>query len=210
MKNSHPSDDFAGGRSPNEGFRAAVPVLYVRLYRLDEHSQGRERSTPDRLPRDDVKPDFYLVQPGTAGRREMEGYLGMFGEPGVHVVSGVCRQIVQDDMNLSVWVPRDDGVHELEELLNAAPRVALTDHLAGDGVQRGEQVRRAVPHVVVGAFLGLGEVDRQHWLGAIQGLDLRLLAKAQHTAPHRRIEVEPDHIEHLRLEVRIGRQLEGA
>src|SRR5690242_4954992 len=31
-----------GVRSANEGCRAAVPVLYVRLDRLDEHSQGPE------------------------------------------------------------------------------------------------------------------------------------------------------------------------
>src|SRR5215203_2555166 len=68
VKDSDAGNDVAGSRCPGERFRAAVPVLDVRLDRLDEYAEGGERAAPDRLPRDDVEPDFYLVQPGTAGR----------------------------------------------------------------------------------------------------------------------------------------------
>ena len=40
-----------------------------------------------------------------------------------------------------------------------------------------EQVRRAVPHVVMGALLGLPEVDRQHRLRPVQRLHPRAVYK---------------------------------
>ena len=50
MKNLDASADLVGGRCPDEGFRAAVPVLYVRLDRLDEHSEGwRDVNVPRRI-----------------------------------------------------------------------------------------------------------------------------------------------------------------
>src|SRR5690242_12552683 len=152
VKDPDAGDDLAGSRCPREGFRVAVPVLDVRVDRLDEEAEGGERAAPDRLPGDDVEPDFYLVQPGTAGRGEMKGDTGMIGEPGVHVSSLVCRQVIQHDMDLAVAIPCDHGVHEPEELLGAPPLIALAEHLTGSGVQRGEQVRRAVAYVVMGAL----------------------------------------------------------
>src|SRR6188472_735990 len=112
VKNPDAGDDLAGGRCPREGFRVAVPVLDVRRDRLDEDAEGGERAAPDRLPGDDVEPDFHLVQPGTAGRGKMKGDTWMLGEPGVDVVAFVCRQVVQDDMELAVAVSGDDFVHE--------------------------------------------------------------------------------------------------
>src|SRR5215207_548045 len=55
VKDSDAGDDVAGSRCPGERFRAAVPVLDVRLDRLDEYAEGGERAAPDRLPRDDVR-----------------------------------------------------------------------------------------------------------------------------------------------------------
>ena len=62
----------------------------------------------------------------------------------------------------------------------------------------------------MGTLLGLGEVDRQHRLRPVQGLHLGLLVDRQHDRTHRGIQVEPDDIGHLGLEVRIVRQLEAA
>jgi hypothetical protein len=54
---------------------------------------------------------------------------------------------------------------------SAPSRVGLhAEHLAGADVQRGEQVRCAVPDVVLSAFLGDVELDREHRLGAVQRL----------------------------------------
>src|SRR5215203_1692265 len=101
VKDSDAGDDVAGSRCPGERFRAAVPVLDVRLDRLDEYAEGGERAAPDRLPRDDVQPDFYLVQPGTAGRGTMKGDAWMLGKPVVHVIPFVC-----DRLSRTTWISR--------------------------------------------------------------------------------------------------------
>ena len=49
VKDPDAGDDFAGSRCPCERLRVAVPVLDVRLDRLDEHAKGGERAAPDRL-----------------------------------------------------------------------------------------------------------------------------------------------------------------
>ena len=57
--------------------------------------------------------------------------------------------------------------------------VALANHLAGPGVQSGEEGRGAVAHVIMGAPLHLARAQRQERLGAVQGLDLGLFVHAQ-------------------------------
>ena len=73
------------------------------------------------------------------------------------------------------------------------------------------RVRRfggAVPHVVVGAFLGLPGLHRQRLLGPVQGLDLGFLVDAEHDRVLRRVEVQPDHIGDLGDQLGIGGELE--
>ncbi len=97
----------------------------------------------------------------------MEPILRMLGKPGRHFITEMRGQVVHHDMNFMALVRRDGDVHELEELLAAATRITLADHLAGSHVQRREQIRRAVPHVVVSPLLRLAEGDRQQRLRPI-------------------------------------------
>src|SRR5215216_6137569 len=99
VKNPDAGDDLAGSRCPREGFRVVVPVLDVLLDCLDEDAEGGECAAPDRLPGDDVEPDFYLVQPGTAGRREVKGDVWVRGEPGVHVIP-----LWVDRLSRTTWI----------------------------------------------------------------------------------------------------------
>lgn len=69
-------------------------------------------------------------------------------------------------------------------------------------VQRGEQIRRAVSHVVVAALLDRVERDRQHPLGPVEGLDLGFPIARQHHRPARRIEAEARHVGYLGGELR--------
>ncbi len=57
--------------------------------------------------------------------------------------------------------------------------MTLADHGAGFTGERGNQAAGAVALVIVRAPLGPPGPQRQQWLGAIQGLDLRLLVGAQ-------------------------------
>ncbi|MFJ1656889.1 hypothetical protein ACIOC2_37215, partial [Streptomyces sp. NPDC088337] len=96
---------------------------------------------------------------------------------------------------------------------NVAPfrfGLAFPEHLAGGDVERGEQVRGAVPDVVVGAFLGRVEGHRQHRLGPVQGLHLGLLVERQHDRAAGRVQVQPDDVGDPLRERRVLRDLEGA
>jgi hypothetical protein len=79
---------------------------------------------------------------------------------------------------------------------------------AGRDVERGEETRRAVAHVVVGPSLDRALSERQHRLGPVEGLDLGLLVDREDDRPLGRGEIEPDDVADLRLELRIGAELE--
>ena len=75
-------------------------------------------------------------------------------------------------MDLLVDVQLHGFVKEVEEVLPGPGRATLAEHLAGFYVERSEQVRRAVPHVVVGLLLRLPAVQLQRRLDPVQRLDL--------------------------------------
>jgi hypothetical protein len=66
-----------------------------------------------------------------------------------------------------------DLVQEVPEVDGAVLGGQLADHLAGGGVQRGEQVDGAVPDVVKAAPLGGPGEHRQHRRGPLQRLVIR-------------------------------------
>ena len=89
----------------------------------------------------------------------------------------------------------------------------LAMQLADDGpvgdVERREQAGDAVALVVMGAALRHAGQHRQHRLGAVQRLDLGLLIHAQHHRTLGRVVLQPDDIDDLLDNQRIGRQLEA-
>src|SRR4051794_37678864 len=147
---------------------------------LDQDGDRGESAAPDGLTGDDAEPGLDLVDPGRADRREVEVHVWVALEPRRDLGGGVRGQVVQHDVHVGARVRLDGLLQEGEEVRTVAGGLALPEHLAGGHVQRGEQVRRAVPHVVVGALLGRVERDRQHRLGPVQGLDLRFLIDREH------------------------------
>jgi hypothetical protein len=79
-----------------------------------------------------------------------------------------------------------DLVQEVAEVDGPVLGGQLADHLAGGGVQRGEQVDGAVPDVIVAAPLRSAREHGQHWRGPLQGLDLRLLIDREDRRVRRR------------------------
>ena len=121
----------------------------------------------------------------------------------------VCREVVQDDVDVEFagGVVVDAG----EERQHIAPGVGfagLMEHLAGGDVEGGEQVHGAAAAVVMGHGACPARFDGQRRLGTVQGLDLGFLVEAEHHRPLGGIQVQPDHIGELGLEVRIVGQLE--
>ena len=118
--------------------------------------------------------------------------------------------VVQNDMDVLIGGHRlVDGAQKLDELDRAMPLVALREHFAGRHVQGGEQRRGPVPSVVVCAPFRQARAHRQHRLGTVQGLHLRLLVDAQDHGTLGRMQVQADDIAHFLDEQRVLRQLEG-
>ena len=120
----------------------------------------------------------------------------------------MCGQVVEDHVDLSTAMGRDHLIHEREEFLSAAASAASTHDFTGGGVQRREEVCGPMTGVVMGTLFDLGERHRQQGLCPIKGLDLGLFIDREHHGVHRRVEVQPDHIDHLLLEVGISGELE--
>ena len=141
-------------------------------------------STAQLLFGEQPKPALHQVQPGGAGGREVDMEAGPFGEPVPdqrRLVGGVVvrNQVhVQPGGHLGL-----DGIEELAELHGPVAAVALANHLAGPGVQSGEEGRGAVAHVIMGAPLHLARAQGQQRPGAVQGLNLGLLVHAQDQRP---------------------------
>lgn len=64
--------------------------------------------------------------------------------------------------------------------------------------------------VVVCSALGQPGAQRQHRLGAVERLQLRLLVEAEHKRSFGRVEVEADDLDHLRNKLRVAAVLERA
>jgi len=62
--------------------------------------------------------------------------------------------------------------------------------------------------VIVGLLFGNALAQRQDRLGPVQGLDLRFLVDTDHHRAGGRVQVEPDHVAQLGLQLRIGGELE--
>ena len=103
-----------------------------------------------------------------------------------------------------------DSVQEADEFLMPVPLHAATDNLAFQHVESGEQRGRPVPLVVVGHRLAAALLDRQTRLGAVEGLNLRLLVDRQHDGVRRRIDVEANDVVQFGRKLRIVGQLELA
>jgi len=103
------------------------------------------------------EPAFHQVEPGSAGRREVEMKARMTQQPtleGRGLVGGV---IVDDQMERAA--ARDlvvNGLQELAELHRPMAAMKLPDHGARLEVERGEQVGSAVTQIVGSTPFRLG------------------------------------------------------
>ena len=83
-----------------------------------------------------------LVEPGGAGRREVDMPAGMPGQPALDGRGLVGGVVVHHQMDVEVAGHLGfEGPQELEELPAAVARKALADDLAGGDVQRRKERR---------------------------------------------------------------------
>lgn len=122
----------------------------------------------------------------------------------------VGGQVVADQMHVQAGrhglVDRDQKLLEL----GRTPRRWISERSgAVRDVERGEQARGAVSHVVVATPLGHPGHHRQHRLRTVQRLHPRLLVHAQHHGLLRRIVVQANDLDALVHEQRVSRELES-
>ena len=103
---------------------------------------------------------------------------------------------------------RLNGVQKSNEFLMTMTLHVAADDRAVEDVEGGEQRRGAIPLVIVCHGSEPALLQRQAWLGAIEGLNLALLVDRQHDGMGRRIDIEPDNVAQLGDEVWIVRELE--
>jgi hypothetical protein len=145
-------------------------------------SETREWKTPlfSRRLVSLVKNPFNGIEPGSAARGEVEGPVGMAGEPLDDLGMLVDRVVVDDGVHqLAGGHLGLDGVEEADELRVAVLLHAAADDLARGHIQRGEEGGGAVANVVVGHGAAAAALERQAGLGAVERLDLALLVDRQ-------------------------------
>lgn len=179
---------------------------------LDERVHGAEHCALEAALGQQREPALYLIDPARTGGREMKMPPGSFGvgQPFGHRRRLMGGQVVEHDVDLLILGQVE--IDQLEEGQHVGGGVALAgvvEDLAGGHVHRREQIGRAMPFVVVSHGARPAPDHRQRWLGPIERLYLGFLVETESSRPGRRVQIEPDHINQLLLEVRVVGDLEG-
>ncbi len=170
------SDDFVGIGRSDKGLWLAVRLGEEAIDGGLEFDDRVKDATLEAAAGELGEIPFDRVEPRGGRRGEVEEEAGMALEPGTDLCVLVGRVVVEDDVNqLSGRALGLDGIEKADELLMPVPLHAATDDLAFQHVEGGKQRRRPMPLVVVGHRLAAALLDRQTRLGAVKGLNLRLL-----------------------------------
>ena len=125
-------------------------------------------------------------------------------------LGGMRAAVVDDQVQRQFGRRRTvDLRKELTELGGSMAPGDAAEHLAGGDVEGGIEIRGAVPPVVVGAPGDLPGPQREHRMGPVKGLDLRLLVDREHKCVVGWVQVEADDVDDLLGEVRVPTEFEG-
>jgi len=208
-KAPHLVEDLVGGLRPREWPALVVVRGDVGEDRFSQGGHAGMRSAPQGFLGEHPEEPFDEVEPRRVGRREMQMEARVTQQPAMHGGRAMRGEIVQHDMDLQRRLDaRVDLAQKRDEIGGAVTRLTSREHLAGGDVQGGEQVQRAVAHVIVRSPLGLPDVHRQDRLRALERLNLRLLVEREHGGVRRRIHVKPDDVAHFLDQLGIRRDLE--
>jgi len=174
-------EDVIRGLGPRERPGVIVVQIQVLANGLFELARRTMRAAPDVLLGERGEPALDLIQPRGRGGGEVNVKARVASEPGAHRWRLVRAVVVHHEVHIELGRHIGlDGAQEREELACAMPPVQLPDDRTRGDVERREQRRGAVAHVVVSAPLGDAGGHRQDRLGAIERLNLALLVHAQH------------------------------
>ena len=178
-----------------------VEVDDVLPQAVTQFRHALEGLVPETEPLEPREPPLHGVQPRRARRREVERVVRVGLHPGPDFRGLVRRAVVEDDVDVRVLPPGGHPpvheVHERDELLRPVPLPGHPDGHAGLDVERGVEVGRPMPDIVVGVALDLPGPQLQHRLGVVEGLYLGFLVDRQHDRALRGPQVEADDVDGL-------------
>src|SRR5579875_3746002 len=201
--------DFGGRFGPAERARVLVPVREPAVDGLLQPAHAVKAAAPDRLLCDQPEPALDQVEPGSPGRSEVKMEARMRGQPLLYCRMLVGAVIVADQVDLASRIAAGQRVEERNELHVSMAVETARVNLAGGHLQRGEQTGGAVAGVIMGAARGQPRPHRQQPLGAVERLDLGFFVHAQHQRPLGRVQIEPNNVGQLAVELGVGAELEG-
>src|SRR5450755_1897649 len=127
-------------------------------------------------------------------------------QPRLGLLALVRGEVVHDRDDLTARGRRDrviDLLQEADQILAVTSRAGHRMCLTGMHAQRGEQVHRAVPGVLVVAARGLARRWQRVRSREAPGLNARLLIDREHQRVRWRVEVQAAHLATALLEVRL-------
>jgi hypothetical protein len=95
-------EDGVCGGGPDEGAGFGLVAVAERLDPGDQIGNGGERAPSNGFLRDDVEPDFDLVEPGSVGRGEVDVVARPSGQPTLDLGVLMGGVVVDDEMDLEV------------------------------------------------------------------------------------------------------------
>jgi Transposase len=201
--------DLMGGFGPAEGFGIFVPVGQEAGDGLLQARDAVEAAAANGLRGDQAEPALDQVEPRGAGRGEVQMEARVRDQPLFDRGMLVGSVVVADQMQLQLGIALGQRLQEDDELGVPMAPVATPMDLAAGHLQRSEQAGGAVAQVIMGHADGQPGPHRQRRLGAVKRLNLRLFVHAQHQRALRRVQIEPDDIGQLGVELRVAAELEG-
>jgi hypothetical protein len=166
-------------RHPGKGRGAAVPVTNVIEHGSFEFRDSVKGAATNALLGDFREEPFDQVQPGSAGRSEVQVISWASLKPSADGFMRVGPIIIQNDVDHQFL--RDspvDAAQEPKKLLMPMAGLSLGNHVAVDQVQCREQSRGPVPFVIVRLPFRQPRPEGQRRLRAVERLHLALLIHA--------------------------------
>src|SRR6202044_3300083 len=164
-------EDAFGIGGPGEGPWIRVCFCDEAVDCRFEIADGAEHAALETPSRELGEGAFDGIEPRGRSRREVQGPARMSLQPFADFGMFVSGIVVDDGMD----------------------RLAFGD-LSVDEIEGGEQGRGAVALVVMRHRAGAAGLERQAWLGAVEGLDLALLVDREDDGMRRRIDVEANNV----------------
>ena len=156
---------LVGGLGPDKRFGIFVGDVQIAVDGSLQFGAALMHATAQLLFGEQTEPALHQVQPGGAGGCEVHMEAGPLGQPVADQRRLVGGVVVRDQVDVEVGGHLGlDGIEEFAELHGPVPLVATTNHLAGPGVQGGEQRSGAVTqviHVIMGAPFHLSRAHGQ-------------------------------------------------